>query len=295
MDHHTPVTFGDEDRARYGGAVPNSTGIKADINIRIRLNDDVTFKDVKFEGLGGTEQIVKWTGVRDDPFIFPRFFKRNVISMIFSIPRTSFPADKHDYIIWGSVYEDGKQIDHVGRSNRSQLGRFDFLNTIPPNEQVAAIMKKKKSRDRLYNWLNKYKETQQLAGLVQYVLQIRKYDIHPDVMIYSDRYPPMFPNGRQLPDDIVGLTCAQGDCILQELALIEGDWPRATVNDKPFSEQFPFLADPWPDNPDQPPPVPSIYPRLALVLILFFLLFWLLPLWLAYRAGRKRGARIAAA
>jgi hypothetical protein len=295
MDTHTPITFGDEDRARYGGAVPDPSTISEDIGIHIRLNDDATLKSVQYKGLANTNQIKVFTGVRDDPFIFPRFFKRNVVSMVFSVPKTSFPAGKHDYIVWGSVYEDGKQIDHVGRSNRSQLGRFDFLNTVPPNEQLPVIMEKQKSRDKLYNWFNKYKETQPIAGLIQYVLQIRKYDLHTDVMIYSDRYPPGFPNGRRLPDDIVGLTCEQGDCILQELAFVEGSWPRQTINDKPFSDQFPFLAEPWPDNPAQPPPAPSIKPRLTLFIILFILIFWVLPLWLAFRAGKRRGARIATA
>ena len=292
MDVHTPVTFGDEDRARYGGTVSNPAGIKEDIGIRIRLNNDTTLKSVNYNGLTNTDKIVIWTGVRDDPFIFPRFFKRNVISMVLSVPKTSFPADKHDFIVWGSVYENGKQIDHVGRSNRSQLGRFDTLNPLPPNEHLGEIMKLKTTWDKRYKFLNGFKETQTYAGLIQYVLQIRKYDIHPDVMIYSDRYPPGFPNGRMLPDDIVGLTCLQGDCILQELAFVEGGWPRQLVNDKPFSDQFPFLAEPWPDNPDQPPPVPSIKPRLTMFVILFILIFWILPLWLAYRAGVKRGTRI---
>ncbi|HYR26882.1 MAG TPA: hypothetical protein VEU30_00365, partial [Thermoanaerobaculia bacterium] len=249
LDTNTPVTFGDEDRLRYGGAVSNPSAIKENISLRFRLNDDTTLKSKAFTGLTNPDQIVVWSGVRDDPFIFPRFFEKNVISMVTSVPRSSFPAGKQDFIVWGSVYQDGKQIDHVGRSNRTQLGRFDFLNTLPPNEHVPAIMKAMKFWDGWYNRLHQYKETDPIAGLIQYVLQIRKYDLHPDVMIYSDRYPAKFPNGRQLPDDIVGLTCEYGDCILQELAYVEGkDFPRKLVNDKPFSDQFPFLAEPWPDE-----------------------------------------------
>ncbi|HET7433336.1 MAG TPA: hypothetical protein VFN10_01350 [Thermoanaerobaculia bacterium] len=292
MDVHTPITFGAEDRARYGGGVPNADGISEDISFHLRLNNDTTLKSKSFTGLTNTDSIVIWTGVRDDPFIFPRFFKKNVISMVLSVPKSCFPADKHDFIVWGSVYRDGNQIDHVGRSNRSQLGRFGFLNQIPPNKHIPAIMKEMTSRDKLYAWLKKYKQTDPVAGLVQYVWQIRKYDVHPDVMIYSDRYPPVFPNGRQLADDIVGLTCAQGDCILQELAFVEGNWPRQTVNDKPFSAEFPFLAPPWPDSPE-PAPQKSIWPLVITVLLVLLILF-ILFVWLIARIICRRSHRVPA-
>jgi hypothetical protein len=205
-----------------------------------------------YEGLTNTGRIRVYSGVRDDPFIFPRFFKRNVISMVFSIPMSSFPADQKDFILWGSTYKDGKQLDHVGRSNRTQLARFETLNPLPPTEQLGEIMRLMASTDGLYTFLNKYSQTKALAGLIQYVLQIRKYDLATDVMIYTSTRPAGFPNGRRLPDDIVGLTCATGDCILQELAFVEGGFPRALVNDKPFSDEFPFLADPWPDMAEAP-------------------------------------------
>ncbi len=288
MDTNTPVTFEEENRVRYGGTVSNPSAIKETISFRFRLNDDTTLKSKAFTGLTGTDQIVVWTGVRDDPFIFPRFFEKNVISMAVSVPKTSFPAGKQDFIVWGSVYQDGKQIDHVGRSNRSQLGRFDFLNTLPPHEHVPAIMKVMKTWDRRFKWFNQYKETAPVAGLIQYVLQIRKYDVVPDVMIYSHRYPPKFPNGRQLPDDIVGDTCFYGDCILQELAYVEGkDFPRKTTNDKPFSDTFPFLAEPWPDQ-GPAAPAKSIWP-LAITVLLIALLVVFLILWLVYRWGYRRG------
>lgn len=289
IDTNTPVTFEEENRLRYGGTVSNPGAIKENISFRFRLNDDATLKSKQFTGLTDTDQIEVYTGVREDPFIFPRFFKRNAISTVLSIPRTSFPPGKQDFIIWGSVYEDGEQIDHVGRSNRTQLGRFDFLNTLPPNEHVPAIMEKMKSRDALVKRFNKYKETQQIGGLLQYVYQIRKYDLQPDVMIYSSRYPAGFPNGRQLPDDPAGETCKYGDCVLQELAYIEGeDFPRRLTNDKEFLPDFPYLAEPYPDNPAQPAPAPSIYPTLFMLLLIVLLVVFLI-LWLVYKWGFRRG------
>ncbi|MBZ5560306.1 MAG: DUF4331 domain-containing protein [Acidobacteriia bacterium] len=261
MDLHTPVSFDKpDDRARYGGTIANPEGLTSDVTIRVHLNDDTTLKGAPvFEGrLTNTDRIRVYSGVRDDPFIFPRFFKRNVISMVFSIPMSSFPAGQQDWILWGSTYKDGKQLDHVGRSNRTQLARFDTLNPLPPTGHVAEIMKLMSSTGGLYTFLNKYQQTKALAGFVQYVLQIRKYDVATDVMIYTNRFPPGFPNGRRLPDDVAALTCATGDCILQELSYVEGGWPRAVVNDKPFSDEFPFLADPWPDMPEAPP-APSAF------------------------------------
>jgi hypothetical protein len=191
------------------------------------------------------------------------------------------------------VYEHGtEQIDHVGRSNRTQLGRFDTLNELPPTQHIAEIKRLKKVWDDRFNFLNSYQQTVPIAGLVQYVIQIRKYDIAPDVMIYTNRFPPGFPNGRQLPDDVAAATCATGDCILQELSYIEGGWPRATTNDKPFLNDFPYLAEPWPSSAEKPFPKPSIYsfgfvkgvlpfvagfigwPTLIFILVLVFAVGW---------------------
>src|SRR5690348_1720153 len=121
FDLTTPVTFESaEDRARYGGTVPLSEKIHDDATITVHLNDDTTLKQINYSGLTGTERIRVYTGVRDDPFIFPRFFNVNVISMVMSIPKDAFPKDQKDFIIWGTTSKDGKQLDHVGRSVRSQ-------------------------------------------------------------------------------------------------------------------------------------------------------------------------------
>lgn len=275
MDLHPEVSFAsDEDRLRYGGTLLQPESLESEVTLTFELNDDTTLKSKSFEGLKNPESIRVFTGVRDDPFIFPRFFQKNVISMALSIPMTCFPPGQQDWALWGSVYRDGRQIDHVGRSSRTQLGRFDSLNTLPPTEHVQQIRKLLQETTGLFNFLNRYTQTAKLAGLVQYVLQIRKYDLVADVMLYTNRFPVGYPNGRLLPDDIVGLTCAQGDCVLQEIALIEGAWPRQTVNDKPFLPDFPFLAEPWPDQPAAPPAMKSVWPLLILAVVANFLIGW---------------------
>ncbi len=278
IDLTAPLSFDDiPNRARYGGTVIDGSKLKDDVRIGIRLNDDTTMKTFDVKGLN-RDKIKLYTGVRDDPFIFPRFFKRNIIAMVMSIPMSEFPAGQRDFILWGSTIKDGKFIDHVGRSNRTQQARFDSLNTLPVQQHVEEIMRLMKKWDDAFKTLNGFKEwySKAIAGVVQYLVQIRKYDVQPDVMIYSSRFPVGFPNGRLLTDDVGAITCSTGDCILQDLSFIEGGWPRATVNDKPFLEEWPYLAEPWPETQEPAPSTKSILPYIILLVLIFAIVSWLL-------------------
>jgi hypothetical protein len=86
---------------------------------------------VSWVGLGNPDAIRVFTGVRDDPFIFPKFFKRNAIVMVLSIPFSAFPAGQQDWLLWGTSAQvkDGAQIDHVGRSTNDKpfLASFPYL------------------------------------------------------------------------------------------------------------------------------------------------------------------------
>jgi hypothetical protein len=297
MDLITPLSIDDPpdhpgNRARYGGTVMKPELIHDGVTITLHLNDDTSLKDKSFKGLKNTDSIRIYTGVRDDPFIFPRFFKKNIVAMVLSIPMSSFPDGQKDFILWGTTHKDGKQLDHVGRSNRTQQGRFDSLNKLPPSQHVADLMKLMETWDSRFKFLNGYNEyiPKALAALIQTNLQIRKYDLVPDVMIYSSRNPVGFPNGRLLTDDVAAQTCATGDCILQELSFIEGGFPRATANDKTFLEDFPYLAEPWPDNTEMPLSTDSLWPYVIGFLILFMIVSWAiveglrrLVLWLLHR------------
>ncbi len=120
IDLTTPVLFdSEEDRLRYGGTIPVPDKLHPDVTIKVRLNDDTSLKSIDYTGLKDTDKIRTFTGVRDDPFIFPRFFNKNVISMVMSIPKSAFPQGQQDFILWGVTYADGKVSDRVGRSVRS--------------------------------------------------------------------------------------------------------------------------------------------------------------------------------
>jgi hypothetical protein len=261
MDLHSKVTIDNaEERSRYGGSIAKPEGIKEDVTIKIRLKNDATLNSVKYEGLENTGAIKLFTGVRDDPFIFPRFFKRNTIAMVLSIPFSSFPhKGQKDWILWGTStrIKDSVQIDHVGRSNRSQQGRFDFLNTLHPSQHVQAIKQHNQTRARIEKSLMEYLPP--LVNAYQPLFKIRPYDHFPDVMIYTTQYPIGFPNGRKLTDDVALLTCDQGDCPLVESSYIDSpQWPRATVNDKPFLKEFPYLAEKWDEKEIAPKPAEPV-------------------------------------
>jgi hypothetical protein len=297
FDLQSRVTFeSEEDRARYGGTIADPEGLRPDATIRLRLNDDATLREKSFEGLKDPDRIRVYAGVREDPFNFPRFFNRNTIAMVLSIPMSSFPEGQRDWILWGTTYKDGEQIDHVGRSNRTQQARFDSLNTLPPNEHLPEIMRLVEKWNGVFTTLNNFREPlpKAAAGLIQYVMQIRKYDLVPDVMIYTNRFPPQFPNGRQLVDDVAALTCQTGDCILQEISFIEGGWPRRTVNDKTFLAEWPYLAEPYPEQPQMASSMPSIWPWIIGLLILVAIIGWVVVeivrrsiLWLWRRSSRR--------
>ncbi|MFV8817346.1 hypothetical protein [Haliea sp. E17] len=242
FDTHTKVSYDDDqDLRRYGGSIDQPEGISGDVHISVSLNDDVSVRESVVEGLD-PGAVTIWTGVRDDPFIFPKFFGTNVIAIVVRIPMAAF-GGREDFLIWGTSEASSrwggslKQLDHVGRSLRTMNPRLDFLNTLPPSEHVAAIRKRHDSPGFFQKLL-----MSRLAPL----FAIRHYDLFPDVAIYTTRRVPGYPNGRRLPDDIAALACQTGDCLLWELSYADSEaWPRQTINDKPFLSKPPYLAEPW--------------------------------------------------
>jgi len=82
-------------------------------------------------------------------------------------------------------------------------------------------------------------------------------------------------------------------CLLVELAQRTGIWPQPTMNDKPFSATFPYLADPWPSSPEPAPTAKSIVPLVIFIVLLLLLIFTVIPFWIGYRWGWKRCRRAA--
>ena len=242
FDLRTPISFSDEQfNQRFGGKLLRPTVINKDASLIYQLDNELNLVKLETTGLLKNAKITnKFIGYRDDPFIFPKFSGKNVVSLVVEISLSSFPAEQKDFVVWGGAYDDdGDKIDHVGRSNRTMQPRLNFLNELEPKDHLAKITQRHNDPNFIQKIIMK-----KLAPL----FAIRDYDMFPDVMIYSNRFPAAFPNGRQLTDDVAAITCKTGDCLLWELSFGDvhvEDWPRKTTNDKDFLSEFPYLAEPW--------------------------------------------------
>jgi len=291
---------GAEARARYGGSIANPEGIGDDVLIEFTLKNDATIREIKVaRGLKNADKILRygefdpdaicaWAGVRDDPFIFPAFFGTNVVAMVMTIPASAFPEGQQDWLLWGTSSKGTRQIDHVGRSLRTQNPRFELLNTLPPRAHKAAILEEHEHPHLLRDIALRFN--------MQSLFAYRKWDFVPDVMVYTTRFGVGFPNGRLLIDDVAALLAQYGDTLLLELSYQHnnGSWPRRTTNDKEFLASFPYLAEPWPDKPEAPPPAltpESWYKLIAIAvgaLLLLVLENWLVARWYYRKKLRRR-------
>ncbi len=281
--------------ARYGGLVTRPDRIAESVVIAMQIEEsaeDFLEQTARLVGESDAEDLELskddwYVGVRDDPFIFPQFFGTNVIAMVVHIPYNQLPTDRRRFLIWATSERHGAQIDIVGRAQRTQLPRFDLLNTLHPSKHVRVI------EEAIHN-----------PGLVQDLMgflippefMFRPFDSRPDVLIFSKDHPVGYPNGRRLEDDVAKLACEQGDCQLFELSFAEPRSPRSslharyvggrpTANDKPFLDSFPYLAEPWTDPTPTDPPALS-YRNLVLLifLILVAVVVILFPWFLYFRA-----------
>jgi len=305
LDTHSQVTWNNRaDNERYGGTVVHPEGISADATIRFKLDNKGEFvrgyPDLQgFQG-DNIRPSEAFSGLRDDPFIFPRFATTNVMAIVVKIPFSAFQGNPQSFLIWGTTHGKGlfggrKQIDHVGRSARSQAGRFDFLNTIAPDTHVREIEARIHGMQaRVTSALTHAMSHTGIGApgdLFKYVLALREtYDVFPDVMIYRRNAPngDKYPNGRRPEDDIVGKTCEVGDCVLQEVASFEapaGEFPRVTVHTPPASRQFPYLTAPLPKDPELVAAHGD--PCLRNFLLLLLAVFILLTLWRRWWLKKK--------
>ena len=194
-------------------------------------------------------------------------------------------------LLWASSHRLNRQIDHVGRSLRTMLPRFEQLNTLHPAEHVSYLRRRHAAPGVVDDVLNYFASS---------IFGLRHYDFEPDVMIcrlqLDDRgeiRPVKYPNGRNLEDDVALICCEQGDCLLYEVSLAEAHaahQPRPTTNGegRDFLTQFPYLLDANPDP--QPLPPPRLRERTWLILgssSLAILAFILWP-WLLWWRIRRR-------
>jgi hypothetical protein len=270
FDTHTPVTFDDPTQLqRFGGSIapeawPNIAA-DATITFRIKKNSEggVSTKRIVFQsqpvatGLSDPGSIQYQAGLFDDPFIFPAFNNKNTVAMIASIPLSSFAGKPRNFVMWATAHRsNGTQFDHVGRAGRTQQPRLDILNTLPPSKHVPAIIEERNKNmmdqsllKAVFNKQVKDFINRELSTRIQQLFQIRHYDSDiPDVMILNLDRPIGYPNGNVPGDDVVRHTCIEGlgECQLWEIAsFADPCQPRRTYPDKPLSNSFPYLGEPW--------------------------------------------------
>src|SRR5437016_6857492 len=230
----------DMDRSRqalYGGIItePDKIEDNASLEFELKLTTDATNTaqvaisgTPKIKGLNAAANVIHsaaelrpeviniQSGIFDDPFIFPRFFRRNVVGIVTSIPLTAIP--KHGLplngdlqppvhgpmLLWATTHHNG-QIDHVGRSLRTQLPRLGYLNPYHPRDHVKQIT-------RVHSYPTVMEDI--LATFLAPLEAHRHYDSSPDVMIYDLRKPAKFPNGRWLEDDVAQPLAVAGETLL---------------------------------------------------------------------------------
>ena len=321
----------DEGRTyRYGGWIHEPDNISEDLSIqfrfdsfrknpfeKVRFGDAISitpklktsFDDNRKKKQAFEQQLRTWVGLRDDPFILHGFSTTNVVAMVVEIP-FEFLGDNREILIWGTAEKYGKPIDHVGRTLRTMLPRFDFLNTLHPKDHVKAI-----------------RERHEAPGVAQDLMRyfagpffgIRHYDFEPDVVVFSqarwhahaadrkkkpneidinDYDMVAFPNGRRLTDDVALLMRDRGDALLYEVSTAEAHADhklRPTQNGSDYLSEFPYLAPPN-ENPTVPE-MPHLRWRTIFVLALVglaVLSFFALP-WILYWRARKKIRRLESA
>lgn len=289
IDCDSRVHFDDPDiNARYGGKIVRPEKIEPEVCLAFRLQDDGTLADREVTGFRSNELLPDaFSGLRDDPFIFHRFANTNVVAIVQEVPYRLLPEGKLDtpegtYLVWATSHRLGNQVDHVGRSLRTMLPRFDFLNALSPREHVAEIRRRHEHPGVV---------TDVLSTFASPFFGIRHYDFEPDVMFFSRGRAKGYPNGRLLTDDVAKLCCEQGDCLLYEVSLAESHAdhvPRPVTNNIPFLKQFPYLAEANKSPRSLPDPMLRLRTKVIIGLIgVAIAAFLILPWWLLHRAKRK--------
>ena len=246
LDYHVDFAAdGENSEASLNATLSNIQGIPGQPNVVIEGRKSLDgMRDITVAKPWKQGEINVQAGVFDDPFIFPRFFRSNVVGIVTSIPlaRLHRPDGQsvrgRPILLWATTHlPDGKVADHVGRSLRTQLPRFGYINEMHPSKHVAEITRVHAEPTLMENGLATF-----LAPLEAH----RHYDSAPDVMVYDLARPAKFPNGRWLADDVSQTLADAGETLLYELSYTESKQvPRATTNDKEFRATFPYLAPRW--------------------------------------------------
>ena len=208
VDHRSRVRFDDPaDLATYGGTIDRPERVRSLARIVVTA-DTAGIAHLSADGIDlGTQSpnVQFFAGLRDDPFIRGPRIGRNVAAIVVQFPVDEIVGRHRSLLVWATSSIEGRPEpfqDLAGRSLRSMFVENDFMNTSVPADHFR------------------------LHGAV------------PDVLIYDPERPAVFPNGRELEDDVVDLVGHAGT--------LANDAPFPSMNDVPFLPGFPYLAPPQP-------------------------------------------------
>lgn len=203
IDNDSEVSFDDlEANDEFGGKIVNPKGIQQDIKIKITF-DSNNVPRMQSNNSDLIDQCLLFSGLRDDPFIRGPRIGRNIGAIVLECPLFLLRNSQSTLLIWATAKAQGVRgpfQELAGRAFRSMFPENDLMNTLHPSKHQ------------------------------------RDLGVPPDVVIFNTDNVAAFPNGRDLPDDVVDLV---GDP--RPLA---NDDPFPSENDTPFLDAFPYLAEP---------------------------------------------------
>jgi hypothetical protein len=204
IDNHSEVRYDDPNAvSTYGGTVVHPEGISDDVVFEVtfeRGTPRLSTKGLHPNSHGGVRF---FAGLRDDPFIRGPRIGRNVAGIVIDVPLDSVLGSQPSLLVWATSKVPeirGPIADLGGRSLRSQFAENLAMNDMPPRMHQSVL------------------------------------GVPPDVVIFDTSRPAIYPNGRELADDVVD---AVGDA-----RILSTDFPYPSANDVPFLADFPYLAEP---------------------------------------------------
>ena len=201
---------------------------------RYRLRGPAAVKVAGFVGdVGNVDGARAFAGAADDPFFFDLnaflgsagrtfcdggendfFAGLDVLALVVQVPTRMLVGDGSNFGVWAATSLGGDQVDRMG---------IPALNTV-------FIPKPRK---------NSYNESQPADDVARFARHFGDLaaTLLPDILPFDSAVDAGFLNGRRLRDDVIDI----------ELGVITGD-PGAgdcvDANDLPFSDLFPYLAQP---------------------------------------------------
>lgn len=177
------------------------------------------------------------------------FFGFNTTAIVLEVPTMSLLGDSSTIGVWGRTLVDNKQVERMARP---------AINTVfvppnpfepsPPDPAMEDAFNYAHPKDDQANFRAEVVDTLTLLYSLNdgmgdnpaddaATIQALANFLLPDILTFNTAMPNGFPNGRNLPDDVIDTELG----LITE-GLITTDCVDA--NNKTFSSSFPYLADP---------------------------------------------------